>query len=199
MDNLEKYVLDTIYSLCSICLIASKLKADARTCCECCEDLGLFFDLSASPPACNITCPMGHVNADCDTCMCEDATLHGKVSLEDGSPAADARVYLQTKKLKLLTVADNRGMFRIPGVCPDGKNTLKIKKAKYATATVTVPESNRRNLAIQAQLHRSGSPKEGGMQEALCSSRNKLWFYERKSNEMAFSFSCRQTLRFQEP
>ncbi|TRZ23649.1 hypothetical protein HGM15179_003448 [Zosterops borbonicus] len=108
--------------------------------------------------ACNITCPMGHVNADCDTCMCEDATLHGKVSLEDGSPAADARVYLQAKKLKLLTMADNRGMFRIPGVCPDGKNTLKIKKAKYATATVTVPESNRKNLAIQVQLHRSGKP-----------------------------------------
>ena len=112
---------------------------------------------------------MGRVNADCDACMCEDATLHGKVSLEDGSPAADARVYLQAKKLKLLTTADNRGTFRIPGVCPDGKNTLKIKKAKYATATVTVPESNRRNLAIEVQLQRSGSPKEGGggMQEAL--------------------------------
>ncbi|KAM7102489.1 cartilage intermediate layer protein 1 isoform 1-T3 [Ciconia maguari] len=108
--------------------------------------------------ACNITCPMGRVNADCDACMCEDATLHGKVSLEDGSPAADARVYLQAKKLKLLTTADNRGMFRIPGVCPDGKNTLKIKKAKYATATVIVPESNRRNLAIQVQLQRSGKP-----------------------------------------
>lgn len=165
----------------------------------CCGDLGLFFDLSASPPACNITCPMGHVNADCDTCMCEDATLHGKVSLEDGSPAADARVYLQAKKLKLLTMADNRGMFRIPGVCPDGKNTLKIKKAKYATATVTVPESNRRNLAIQVQLHRSGSPKEGGCRKLYTGIRNKLWFYERKSNEMAFSFSCRQTLCFQEP
>ncbi|NXX10676.1 CILP1 protein, partial [Podargus strigoides] len=106
---------------------------------------------------CNITCTMGRVNADCDACMCEDATLHGKVSLEDGSPATDARVYLQAKKLKLLTTADNRGMFRIPGVCPDGKNILKIKKAKYATATVTVPESNRRNLAIHVQLQRSGS------------------------------------------
>lgn len=121
---------------------------------------------------------MGRVNADCDSCMCEDVTLLGKVSLEDGSPAADARVYLQAEKLKLLTTADNRGMFRIPGVCPDGKNTLKVKKAKYATATVTVPESNRRNLAIQVQLHRSGSPKEGGKtQEALCSDqKQKLWF-----------------------
>ncbi|XP_030312660.1 cartilage intermediate layer protein 1 isoform X3 [Calypte anna] len=108
--------------------------------------------------ACNISCPMGRVNADCDACMCEDTTLHGKVSLEDGSPAADARVYLQAKKLKLLTMADNRGMFRIPGVCPDGKNTLKIKKAKYATSTVTIPESTRRNLGIQVKLQRSGKP-----------------------------------------
>ncbi|XP_061855014.1 cartilage intermediate layer protein 1 [Colius striatus] len=108
--------------------------------------------------ACNLTCPMGRVNADCDSCMCEDVTLHGKVSLEDGSPAAEARVYLQAKKLKLLTTVDSKGTFRIPGICPDGKNTLKIKKAKYATATVTVPESNRRNLAIQVQLQRSGKP-----------------------------------------
>lgn len=105
---------------------------------------------------------MGRVNADCDACMCEDVTLHGKVSLEDGSPAADARVYLQAKKLKLLTTADNKGTFRIPGVCPNGKNTLKIKKAKYATAAVTVPETNRRNLALQVRLQRSGSPEEMG-------------------------------------
>lgn len=131
-----------------------------RTCHECYEHLGPLSDLPASPLACNITCPMGRVNADCDACMCEDATLHGKVSLEDGSPAVDARIYLQAKKLKLLTTADDRGMFRIPGICPDGKNTLKIKKAKYATATVTVPESNRRNLAIQVQLQRSGSHNE---------------------------------------
>uniref|UniRef100_A0A672US02 Cartilage intermediate layer protein n=1 Tax=Strigops habroptila TaxID=2489341 RepID=A0A672US02_STRHB len=102
-----------------------------RPCHECYEHLGPLSDLPASPPACNITCLMGRVNADCDACMCEDATLHGKVSLEDGSPATDARVYLQAKKLKLLTTADERGMFRIPGICPDGKNTLKIKKAKY--------------------------------------------------------------------
>uniref|UniRef100_A0A8C9G579 Cartilage intermediate layer protein n=1 Tax=Pavo cristatus TaxID=9049 RepID=A0A8C9G579_PAVCR len=98
---------------------------------------------------CNITCPMGRVNADCDACMCEDVTLHGKVSLEDGSPADNARVYLQANNLKLLTTADNKGTFRIPGVCPDGKNTLKIRKAKYTTAAITVPATNRRNLALQ--------------------------------------------------
>lgn len=199
MDNQEKYVLDKIYSLCGICLIASKLKADARTCCECCGDLGLFFDLSTSPPACNITCPMGHVNADCDTCMCEDATLHGKVSLEDGSPAADARVYLQAKKLKLLTMADNRGMFRIPGVCPDGKNTLKIKKAKYATATVTVPESNRKNLAIQVQLHRSGSPKEEGCRKLYAGKKNKPWFYERRVMRWPFPSPAGKPYVFRSP
>ncbi|XP_048811880.1 cartilage intermediate layer protein 1 isoform X1 [Lagopus muta] len=107
---------------------------------------------------CNITCPMGRVNADCDACMCEDVTLHGKVSLEDGSPADNARVYLQANNLKLLTTADNKGTFRIPGVCPDGSNTLKIKKAKYTTAAITVPETNRKNLALQVQLKRSGKP-----------------------------------------
>uniref|UniRef100_A0A8C2UD47 Cartilage intermediate layer protein n=1 Tax=Coturnix japonica TaxID=93934 RepID=A0A8C2UD47_COTJA len=101
---------------------------------------------------CNITCPMGRVNADCDACMCEDVTLHGKVSLEDGSPADNARVYLQADNLKLLTTADNKGTFRIPGVCPDGKNTLKVKKAKYITAAITVPETNRKNLANEVDF-----------------------------------------------
>lgn len=105
---------------------------------------------------------MGRVNADCDACMCEDVTLHGKVSLEDGSPADNARVYLQANNLKLLTTADNKGTFRIPGVCPDGSNTLKIKKAKYTTAAITVPETNRKNLALQVQLKRSGRTIETG-------------------------------------
>uniref|UniRef100_A0A7M4DV40 Cartilage intermediate layer protein n=1 Tax=Crocodylus porosus TaxID=8502 RepID=A0A7M4DV40_CROPO len=91
-------------------------------------------------PSCNITCTMGHVNADCDACMCEDHVLHGMVSLPDGAPATDAAIYLQSKEMKLLTRSDRKGKFWIPGVCPDGKNILKIKQAKYATATITVPK-----------------------------------------------------------
>uniref|UniRef100_A0A8C8VQ90 Cartilage intermediate layer protein n=1 Tax=Pelusios castaneus TaxID=367368 RepID=A0A8C8VQ90_9SAUR len=79
-------------------------------------------------PECNFTCSMGYVNAECDACMCEDHVLHGMVFLPDNTPAAAAAVYVQSENLKLLTESDSDGGFRIPGLCPDGKNVLKIKK-----------------------------------------------------------------------
>ncbi|XP_030434993.1 cartilage intermediate layer protein 1 [Gopherus evgoodei] len=107
---------------------------------------------------CNLTCSMGRVNAECDSCMCEDHVLHGMVSLADGAPAAEATVYMQSETLKLLTESDSNGGFRIPGVCPDGKNILKIKKARYATVTVPIPESTKKSSIIHVRLKRADKP-----------------------------------------
>lgn len=100
------------------------------------------------PSVCNLTCSMGRVNAECDACMCEEHLLQGKVSLQDGAPAAGAAVYLQGKATKPLTVAGGNGLFQIPGVCPDGRTVLQIKKANYVTALATVPESARKRLRV---------------------------------------------------
>ncbi|XP_074989319.1 cartilage intermediate layer protein 1 isoform X2 [Caretta caretta] len=110
------------------------------------------------PTECNLTCSMGRVNAECDACMCEDHVLHGMVSLADGAPAAEATVYVQSENLKLLTESDRNGGFRIPGVCPDGKNILKIKKARYATVTVPIPESTKKSSIIHVRLKRADKP-----------------------------------------
>lgn len=103
---------------------------------------------------------MGRVNAECDACMCEDHVLHGMVSLADGAPAAEATVYVQSENLKLLTESDSKGGFRIPGVCPDGKNILKIKKARYATVTVPIPESTKKSSIIHVRLKRAGNYRQ---------------------------------------
>lgn len=103
---------------------------------------------------------MGRMNAECDACMCEDHVLHGMVSLADGAPAPEAAVYVQSENLKLLTTSDSDGGFRIPGVCPDGKNILKIKKARYATATVLVPKSTKKFSTIHVHLKRAGNYRQ---------------------------------------
>ncbi|XP_034758119.2 cartilage intermediate layer protein 1-like isoform X1 [Acipenser ruthenus] len=113
------------------------------------------------PPckACSLSCTEGRVNAECDACMCEHHLLLGSVQLEGGQPAAGAAVYRQGRTLKLITVSDDNGKFRIPGLCPDGNSTLKIKMDRYATATVTVPKStNQRTSVIDVSFKRAEKP-----------------------------------------
>ncbi|KAJ6662852.1 hypothetical protein lerEdw1_011056 [Lerista edwardsae] len=126
----------------------------------CCKEVSEEGRRCTGPPcsACNLTCSMGRVNAECDACMCEEHLLQGKVSLQDGAPAAGAAVYLQDKATKPLTVADSEGRFQIPGVCPDGRTVLQIKKSNYLTALATVPESTRNTSSLHIYLKRAGKP-----------------------------------------
>ncbi|XP_077174409.1 cartilage intermediate layer protein 1 [Paroedura picta] len=112
------------------------------------------------PPCsvCSLTCSTGRVNAECDACMCEDHVLHGKVSLPNGAPAAGAAIYLQAATPKLLTVSDGDGTFRVPGVCLDGQAVLQVKKPKYRTALVTVPESPRGSSSVHVRLKKADKP-----------------------------------------
>nr|XP_006129247.1 cartilage intermediate layer protein 1 isoform X1 [Pelodiscus sinensis] len=135
------------------CLAESRLDLHCK---EATEEGRLCFGHSCAE--CNLTCSMGRVNAECNACMCEDHVLHGRVALADGMPATEATVYLQSENLKLLTETDSNGGFRIPGMCPDGKNILKIKKVRYATATVPVPESTEKSSIIHVRLKRADKP-----------------------------------------
>ncbi|XP_032031037.1 cartilage intermediate layer protein 1 isoform X1 [Hylobates moloch] len=108
--------------------------------------------------ACDLTCPMGQVNADCDACMCQDFMLHGAVSLPGGAPASGATVYLLTKTPKLLTRTDSDGRFRIPGLCPDGKSILKITKVKFAPIVRTMPKTRLKAATIKAEFVRAETP-----------------------------------------
>lgn len=114
-------------------------------------------NVASCPTACDLTCSMGQVNADCDACMCQDFMLHGAVSLPGGAPASAATVYLLTKTPKMLTKTDGRGRFQVPGLCPDGKSTLKITKTKFAPIVLTIPKSNLKTATIHAEFVRAGT------------------------------------------
>uniref|UniRef100_A0A8C6VI43 Cartilage intermediate layer protein n=1 Tax=Naja naja TaxID=35670 RepID=A0A8C6VI43_NAJNA len=93
---------------------------------------------------------------DCETVV--EYLLHGTVALQDGAPAAGARLYLQAKPSKFLTESGHNGAFEVPGVCPDGKTTLQIKKSKYATAVITLSESAENYSAVHMYLKRAEKP-----------------------------------------
>ncbi|XP_067873752.1 cartilage intermediate layer protein 1 [Heterodontus francisci] len=107
---------------------------------------------------CELRCTMGRVNAECSRCMCEEHLLYGSVHLQDGAPASKATVHLWGNSDKVLTVCDTKGKFRIPGLCPDGKTALKIKKAYYGTAVVTLSVNNSKMSTIEVKLKRSEKP-----------------------------------------
>ncbi|MEE6503615.1 hypothetical protein FKM82_004874 [Ascaphus truei] len=118
----------------------------------------MFYVSYGSLLACNISCPMGRASADCSVCECKDQMLHGTISLPDGAPAAGAKVYLNAKKPKLLTVADSSGRFQVAGVCPDSRSTLQMKLEKYSTAKVSAPKSNGTASFIRVSLTRKEKP-----------------------------------------
>ncbi|XP_078283416.1 cartilage intermediate layer protein 1 [Rhinoraja longicauda] len=107
---------------------------------------------------CELRCAMGRVNAACTQCMCEDHSLYGSVRLQDGAPASEATVHLRGSSNKALTVCDNNGKFRIPGLCPDGKTALEIRKPYYGIAVVTLHQNTSKVSTINIKLKRSEKP-----------------------------------------
>nr|XP_015198795.1 PREDICTED: cartilage intermediate layer protein 1 [Lepisosteus oculatus] len=108
--------------------------------------------------ACNLTCPMGRINAECDACMCEEHLLLGTVHTVGGLPAPGATLYRTGRSDKPLTLTDHNGHFRIPGVCPDGNSTLRVTLQGYSPKTLLVPFSRDRISVIHIKLDRAEKP-----------------------------------------
>lgn len=106
---------------------------------------------------CSLQCTMGKVNADCDSCMCEDHILLGSVRSAGGLIAEGATILCSGK---LLTLTDHNGHFRIPGICPDGNTTLTVILQGHSQLNVIVPTSSERTSVLSIQLKRTGKFKK---------------------------------------
>ncbi|XP_031199823.1 cartilage intermediate layer protein 1 [Mastomys coucha] len=153
------------WSKCSAACGHTGVQTRTRTClaqtvslCSEATEEGQLCMSQACTTACDLTCPMGQVNADCDACMCQDFMLHGAISLPGGGPAPGATVYLLAKAPKMLTQTDSSGRFRVPGLCPDGKTILKITKTKFAPIMITMPKTSLKSATINAEFVRAETP-----------------------------------------
>lgn len=97
---------------------------------------------------------MGRVNAECDTCMCEEHIVLGSVRGAGGLTAEGAAIL---RNGKVLTLTDHNGHFRIPGICPDGNTTLTVSLQGHATINAVVPNSAEHTSVLSVQLKREGT------------------------------------------
>lgn len=97
---------------------------------------------------------MGHVNAECDACMCEEHTLLGSVRGAGGLTAEGTAIL---RSGKLLTLTDHNGHFRIPGICPDGNTTLTFILKGHSPLSAATPRSSDQVSVLSVQLKRTGT------------------------------------------
>lgn len=109
---------------------------------------------------CSLQCVIGRVNAECDSCMCQDHLVLGSVRSAGGLSAPGAAVLLSTlsSNPKLLTLTDHNGHFRVPGLCPDGNTTITVSLKEHVPRAVTVGPSSEPTSVLSVQLARAEKP-----------------------------------------
>lgn len=105
---------------------------------------------------CQIVCPEGHPNEECSHCICEGQTLQGEVLSITGVPVSGANVSMAGQSKVIRAHTDDKGLFKIHGMCSGPETRLLISKEKFAPATVPVFRNSSVNLWVRAFLRSSG-------------------------------------------
>jgi hypothetical protein len=118
------------------------LFTDDRKCCK----FSFNFQLSCLTD-CNKLCETGKLNGACDSCICDDNTLTGKVKNNAGVLLDNATIALIEFPYKILARTSSTGKFILNGMCisedqiivsRDGYIPQKIRTTKLNPTTSTV-------------------------------------------------------------
>lgn len=122
--------------------------------------VGRWPSLTAFPrcarAACQLTCAAGKANKDCSGCTCPDHTLLGTVVSAEGSALANARVALQDRPQATLARTDQRGRFRVPGVCAGSAANVTVQLERFSPGAAPVIASGPQTSTVQVTLRRLG-------------------------------------------
>ncbi|KAK6467453.1 cartilage intermediate layer protein 1-like [Huso huso] len=110
--------------------------------------------------ACRRVCQEGRVNDDCSSCVCDGHALVGEVRSQQGAPLPEALVSLEEHPRLTLARTDERGAFRIQGVCSSSaaRTLFTIQREKYATLTLPAFSNSTGTSWIHAVLQRAEKP-----------------------------------------
>ncbi|XP_067824739.1 cartilage intermediate layer protein 1 [Heptranchias perlo] len=109
-------------------------------------------------PVCQYVCAEGHVNEECNGCVCDRHVLLGTVWSAEGAPLARSRIAMEEQPHATLTTTDESGSFRIPGVCANSKARLLIERAKFATSVFEAVQNSTEASVVKAVLRRAEKP-----------------------------------------
>lgn len=141
------------------CRLRSMQKSaeDNKTCCRClslswCSQL--FLSLMTAK--CQRVCTEGRPNEDCSRCVCDGHVLKGVVYSITGVPVAGAWVALASQPKIILARTNNKGQFKLPGICSSSSTSISIRKERFAPVTVST-SSNTTGLSwVRAALQSAG-------------------------------------------
>ncbi|XP_028672075.2 cartilage intermediate layer protein 1 [Erpetoichthys calabaricus] len=109
-------------------------------------------------PACQRICSEGRVNNDCSECVCHGHFLSGKVRSLQGAPITGARIFLRERPRVIRARTDEKGSFRIQGVCASNQTFITIKKEKFAPVTLPTFTNATGTSWVMATLQRAEQP-----------------------------------------
>uniref|UniRef100_H3A298 Cartilage intermediate layer protein 2 n=1 Tax=Latimeria chalumnae TaxID=7897 RepID=H3A298_LATCH len=109
-------------------------------------------------PECQQVCSMGRVNEDCSSCVCDGHVLLGTVQTLEGTSLINARVAMEDRPWVTLTKTDERGQFRIQGICSNSKVNVTIALEKFASSTVQALSNGTETSMVRAIMKKAEKP-----------------------------------------
>ena len=128
-----------------------KLRAQKASIIDCCTTT-YSYDLD-----CRKTCVKGTLNPACDTCICDDHVLTGRVQTTNNAPIAGAKVAKSETPYKALARTDDKGFFKALNVCADANQELLISAAGFVPVQILAIVSSSNTSNVQVRLQNSGT------------------------------------------
>ncbi|XP_078054678.1 cartilage intermediate layer protein 1 [Mustelus asterias] len=112
----------------------------------------------ASCTVCQHTCAVGRVNEECNGCTCDGHVLLGTVHSANGVPISRSRIAMEDQPHMILTMSDESGTFKIPGVCANSKTRVLVEGAKFAPSVFRAVQNGTESSVVKAVLKRAVNP-----------------------------------------
>ncbi|XP_066283319.1 cartilage intermediate layer protein 1-like [Branchiostoma lanceolatum] len=93
-------------------------------------------------PDCSRVCAVGSLNPTCDTCICANHVLNGRVTGTRNVPLDSADVFFAEKPWEAATTTNSTGRFTLDGACSQGVEILVKRRGyfdEYANSTQVDP------------------------------------------------------------
>uniref|UniRef100_A0AAV2KUV4 Ig-like domain-containing protein n=1 Tax=Knipowitschia caucasica TaxID=637954 RepID=A0AAV2KUV4_KNICA len=113
---------------------------------------------SPCPVRCQMSCSEGRPIEDCSRCVCDGHVLLGEVHSMTGVPVSGASVSLPSQPKVILARTDNKGQFKLPGVCSSSSALVSIRKDKFAPVTVAATSNTTGRSWIKTVLKTAEKP-----------------------------------------
>ncbi|XP_035685698.1 cartilage intermediate layer protein 1-like [Branchiostoma floridae] len=81
-------------------------------------------------PDCDRDCAVGSLNDACDTCICDNNVLNGRVTDRRNVPLNNAEVFFAEKPWEAATTTNATGRFTLAGACSQGVEVM-VKRSGY--------------------------------------------------------------------